>query len=1022
MKFFSSNSGLARSLAALSVCLGLVISLCIPAGAARQLARDQKEAANAQTDVKMFSAAATATTSGVTVQWRTILDADNLGFNLYRLKNGTRARANREIIPGSVFVINERLRPASSYSFSWFDRNGTSDAVYYIESVSVRGVSEIDNRAITVTQKPDVGIAQIAGTQGASPVESAASGDSAAQKSFPAAEQAQPLLPNGPLENQWDIAAKPGLKISIIRDGWYRVTQPDMAGAGFNPTVDIRNLRLFADGQEVAINTNQAVGVFGSGDYIEFYGRGIDLPTSDTRTYYLIADTVPGKRVRGEIHLDAAPTVPPSLLLPPIATEHVVPKSPWFGFVWTFLNLPEAASTTSASKRAIARMSNANEPKTIETEPASNAPASTVTREQINAVAPATRKLLGIVTPNEQPRLQETPITQPGTKKASAQKKPKRRKKTSRKYNHAEIANAIAPASFDYTVQRKDRSNYFLNVLNGDAENFFGQFFANNPVSQTIDLSNPQLTAAGAAQLEIALQGVSLLPHQVNIQFNNVPIGSFNYFGVAHSVQVFDVSTLLQAGANTLTFSPVAGGGVSFIDYTRVTYPHAYRADNGALKFNLRGTQSLKVDGFSTPDIRLIDYTDPLSVGLSTPAAEASSSGYAITVPTSAPRSKSQRLLYAIPNGQFEQPAALILNQPSTLNSGNLSPTITSGADFLIITKKNLAAALGPLVAARQTQGFTASVVDVEDIYDEFSYGLHGPQAIKDFLANASAHWAIAPRYVIFAGDATYDPRDYLGIGPNNLDLVPTKLVDATYTEAASDDWLADFDGDGTADIAIGRLPVRNPAEASLVISKIANFAPANVPQQALLIADDPGTPPLFDFESATDSVQALLPASMTVQRVNVRTEGAAQASTNIINGFNQGRAVVNYSGHGNVDVWSGSSVFHASDATALTNGNKLPFVIVMDCLNGYFHEPILLSLSEAFLEAPNGGAVAAFASSGLTTTPGQRQMELQLYSSLYGAQSVALGDAIKTAKAATTDVDVRRTWIYFGDPSLKIR
>jgi hypothetical protein len=48
--------------------------------------------------------------------------------------------------------------------------------------------------------------------------------------------------------------------------------------------------------------------------------------------------------------------------------------------------------------------------------------------------------------------------------------------------------------------------------------------------------------------------------------------------------------------------------------------------------------------------------------------------------------------------------------------------------------------------------------------------------------------------------------------------------------------------------------------------------------------------------------------------------------------------------------------------------------------------------------------------------------MELQLYKSLYGAQPIAVGDAIKTAKAATQDFDVRRTWIYFGDPSLKIR
>ena len=59
-----------------------------------------------------------------------------------------------------------------------------------------------------------------------------------------------------------------------------------------------------------------------------------------------------------------------------------------------------------------------------------------------------------------------------------------------------------------------------------------------------------------------------------------------------------------------------------------------------------------------------------------------------------------------------------------------------------------------------------------------------------------------------------------------------------------------------------------------------------------------------------------------------------------IIAQFNSGKALVNYSGHGNVDVWTGGAIFTATDATALTNGNKLSFVVVMDCLNGYFQDP----------------------------------------------------------------------------------
>jgi len=516
-------------------------------------------------------------------------------------------------------------------------------------------------------------------------------------------------------------------------------------------------------------------------------------------------------------------------------------------------------------------------------------------------------------------------------------------------------------------------------------------------------------------------------------------------------------------------------------------------ADSGGVKLSLRGTQSVKVDGFTSPSVRLLDYTDPLAVSISRPFSEPTANGFAITVPMTDPPSKPPRLLYAIQDGQFEQPASLLLNQASNLNQGILSPTITNGAYFLIVSHRDFIGSFAPLLSQRQGQGMTAAAVDVEDVYDEFSYGVHGPQAIKDFLlyASTSTHWPTKPRYVIFAGDASIDPHNYQGVG--NFDLVPTKLVDATYNETASDDWLADFDGNGIADIPVGRLPVRSVAEADLVVSKIVNYVPPAVPQKAMLVADDPVGG--FDFESGNDNVQAILAQyvpSMTVQKSYRRLEiklltgtistnsnsnvvtgngtfffaqagntiardtgeplgtvasvssdtsltltanaaatytgvygkqDDATARAHIIAGFNEGRAIVNYSGHGNINVWTGGGIFNTTDASALTNGlNNLSFVVVMDCLNGYFQDPGLLSLSEAFLKAPNGGAVAAFASSGLTTTFGQRQMELELYTQLYGGTPIALGDAIKTAKAASGDIDVRATWILFGDPSIKIR
>ena len=93
-----------------------------------------------------------------------------------------------------------------------------------------------------------------------------------------------------------------------------------------------------------------------------------------------------------------------------------------------------------------------------------------------------------------------------------------------------------------------------------------------------------------------------------------------------------------------------------------------------------------------------------------------------------------------------------------------------------------------------------------------------------------------------------------------------------------------------------------------------------------------------------------------------------------------------------------------------------------MDCLNGFFASPALEGLAESLLKAPNGGAVASFASSGLTIADPQHAMGRRMFQLLYSGPPIAIGDASRLSKSATNDLDVRRTWILFGDPTMKIR
>jgi hypothetical protein len=311
--------------------------------------------------------------------------------------------------------------------------------------------------------------------------------------------------------------------------------------------------------------------------------------------------------------------------------------------------------------------------------------------------------------------------------------------------------------------------------------------------------------------------------------------------------------------------------------------------------------------------------------------------------------------------------------------------------------------------------------VDVEDLFDEFSYGAHTPQAVRDFLAWTRANWARPPAYVLLVGDGSYDPRDYLGRG--RYDLVPSKLLDAGAMETASDDWFADFDDDGISDIAVGRLPVRTRGEAASVVNKILSRADADPAQtSALLVADRDGADG-FSFESATDGVQSLLPAGASVTRVNRRAQDAGALRGQIVAGVNAGPLVVNWMGHGSIDVWTGEGLLRGADAPALVNGSRLPLFVLMTCLNGYYAGTGLDSLAESVLKAEGGGAYAVWASSGMTEPAAQVEVNRELYRIIFAeGDAVRLGDAVRRAKAATDDRDVRRTWVFFGDPSSRLR
>jgi hypothetical protein len=373
--------------------------------------------------------------------------------------------------------------------------------------------------------------------------------------------------------------------------------------------------------------------------------------------------------------------------------------------------------------------------------------------------------------------------------------------------------------------------------------------------------------------------------------------------------------------------------------------------------------------------------------------------------------------------------------------------------DLLIITPKIWNTQAQRLADFRKkNDGLDASVINIDEVYNEFSSGSPDPTAIRDF---ARFLWLKNPqklKYLLLFGDASFDYKNLI-----QYTSINTKLMIPTYESResldpvrsyASDDyfgffeenegnWIEDFTGNHTLEIGIGRLPVKTEEEAKNVVDKLFFYAQnkktvGNWRQKISFVADD-GDGNIHQKDADDISkISAQINKDLLISKIYVdafpqiaTANGATapQVNKTLNKAVNEGSLIINYSGHGGTDGWTEEKILTREQIQNWRNLNNMPLFLTATCSFGRFDDPGNVSGAEMAMLSPRGAAIGLLT----TTRPVYSNTNFILNSAFYKAlseansQSLRLGDILKQTKNNSFSGVINRNFSLLGDPSMKL-
>ena len=596
--------------------------------------------------------------------------------------------------------------------------------------------------------------------------------------------------------------------------------------------------------------------------------------------------------------------------------------------------------------------------------------------------------------------------------------------------------------------------HYFWTSLTGGADGRFSK--KDFPIQLPRAVPRGQINQN--AKIRMKFQGASRernARHQARILFNGTPLGrvaewrrqaaplvkrEFEQNRLIHPEDT-DILTIIAEDQN----GTPPGKPDFYLDWFEVDYWHTFEALEGRLEFNSEtesrstGTVQYRVTNLHSPNVDVYQIRDgSIFAKLTNGRIERNGGRFQITFEANVIGQFSYFVVERDRHGQVQH---ILPIKPSMLRNP------ANQADYIIISHRDFINSIQPLAAFRRSQGLSLMVVDVEEVYDQFNYGIFNPLAIQKFLRYAYTSWrAPKPTYVLLVGDAHYDyKRATVKLYQQEFDrrynlypiYVPTFHGWAPASgETAMDHRFVTVSGDDPLpDMFIGRLPVQFPDELDAMVKKIIDYEAKRQtgPWQGQLmqVADNEVDNPTDDiFERSREQlIEEFIPVGYDTRKVYLRQIGSPERTKQaILTTIDDGVLILEYSGHGGTQTWADEGIFRIADAEGLRN-RHLPFIITTTCLNGQFDQPLQFeqrSLSEQFL-MERGGAIGILSATRLTFGSANAEFDKDLFTSIFTVKPPTLGAIIADAKTQFM-MKAPQLWIpgaeqytLFGDPATRL-